>query len=272
MAKRFCDTSLWDKEWFQCLSLINKVFLKYIFENCDCAGVWEPNYRMASFIIGESVTEHNVEEINRINNLFEKLENGKIFINNFVNFQYGKLSEKCNPHKSIIKLLQKHGLYERVVNSYNTSDDEQEQIEVKELKPVEYCADSKEVTEFVQLYQKSKNENFRPSYQDRCKIAKVLTSESGLDKEYWQTVFLKAKQGWRIKEAGEEKRVKCPLDKILAEHSKIFCDEANLKPLPYNPIEKKKDEQQQNDYRKKLQELNPELAKHIEDLEYEVPK
>ena len=118
MAKRFCDSELWQKEWFQNLSLINKVFLKYIFENCDCAGVWNINYRLASFIIGAPVTEKNLNEINAANNLFEKFDDDKIFIIDFIKFQYGNLSENCKPHKSIIEKLKKYGLYERVSKGY----------------------------------------------------------------------------------------------------------------------------------------------------------
>ena len=35
MAKRFVDTELWQKEWFQYLTLKQKVLVKYLFENCD---------------------------------------------------------------------------------------------------------------------------------------------------------------------------------------------------------------------------------------------
>ena len=46
MAKRFCDTDLWKKEWFQDLSLLEKITFKYILENCDCAGVWNINFKL----------------------------------------------------------------------------------------------------------------------------------------------------------------------------------------------------------------------------------
>jgi hypothetical protein len=47
MAKRFVDTELWQKEWFQDLTLKEKILIKYIFENCDCAGVWNGNFKLA---------------------------------------------------------------------------------------------------------------------------------------------------------------------------------------------------------------------------------
>ena len=118
MAKRFVDTELWQKEWFQELSLKEKILVKYIFENCDCAGVWNGNFKMASFIIGESVTIKDLREINKHKVQFEELKNGKIFILDYITFQYGTLSENCKPHKPIIEKLKNYGLFERVSKGY----------------------------------------------------------------------------------------------------------------------------------------------------------
>ena len=137
MSKRFVDTELWQKEWFQDLSLKEKILIKYIFENCDCAGVWNTNYRLASFIIGETVTQEDIENINKKKFQFEILENGNIFIPDFIKFQYGTLSENCKPHKPIIEKLKKYDLYKRVLKGYpkgfqTLEEKEQEQYKEKE--------------------------------------------------------------------------------------------------------------------------------------------
>ena len=64
MAKRFVDTEIWDKAWYQDLTIKEKILVKYLFENCDYAGVWDINLRMASFIIGESITLTDIYNIN----------------------------------------------------------------------------------------------------------------------------------------------------------------------------------------------------------------
>lgn len=138
MAKRFIDTDLWQKEWFQGLSLKHKVLLKYIFENCDCAGVWNMNFRLASFVIGEIVTVKDVEHINSIKKQFEILENKNIFVIDFINFQYGTLSENCKPHKPVIEKLKKYDLYERVLKGYpkgleTLEEKEKEQYKEKDI-------------------------------------------------------------------------------------------------------------------------------------------
>ena len=137
MAKRFVDTELWQKEWFQDLSIENKLLLKYIFENCDCAGVWNSNLRLASFILGYPYTIDDIYRINNKKEQFEILDNGNIFVIDFIKFQYGTLSENCKPHKPVIEKLKKYGLFERVSKGYpkgleTLEEKEQEQYKEKE--------------------------------------------------------------------------------------------------------------------------------------------
>ena len=137
MAKRFIDTELWQKEWFQDLSIENKLLLKYIFENCDCAGVWNSNYRLASFILGCNYSIDNINQINDKKEQFEILDNGNIFVIDFIKFQYGTLSENCKPHKPVIEKLKKYNLFERVLKGYGKGletleEKEQEQYKEKE--------------------------------------------------------------------------------------------------------------------------------------------
>ena len=56
MAKRFADTEIWNKDWFLELSIKQKLLLKYIFDNCDCAGVYEISYRNLKNCFDEEVT------------------------------------------------------------------------------------------------------------------------------------------------------------------------------------------------------------------------
>ena len=137
MAKRFVDTELWQKEWFQDLSIEDKLLLKYIFENCDCAGVWNSNYRLASFILGVPVTQANIAKINGNKPQFEVLPSGDVFVIDFIKFQYGTLSENCKPHKPVIEKLKKYNLFERVSKGYpkgfeTLEEKEQEQYKEKE--------------------------------------------------------------------------------------------------------------------------------------------
>lgn len=110
MAKRFADTDIWQKEWFLKLSLRCKMLVKFLFDNCDCAGIYEPNFTLLSFYIGEQITEKDFEEIKQV----KKLENGNYFIEDFIKFQYNTTLEELNPkfsvHKGIIKQLEKNNI------------------------------------------------------------------------------------------------------------------------------------------------------------------
>ena len=134
MAKRFIDTELWQKEWFQDLSIENKLLLKFIFENCDCAGVWNSNYRLASFILGVPVNQDDIKKINEKKEQFEILSNGDIFVIDFIKFQYGTLSENCKPHKPVIEKLKKYNLFERVLKGYRKGFETLEEKEQEQYK------------------------------------------------------------------------------------------------------------------------------------------
>ena len=137
MAKRFVDNEIWKKEWFQDLSLKHKILIKYIFENCDIAGVMEMNYRLASFLIGEKITKTDIEEINNAKEQFYFIDDNKIYIRNYIEFQYGTLSDNCKPHKPVIEKLKKYGILERVWKGFAKGIDTLEEKEKEQYKEKE---------------------------------------------------------------------------------------------------------------------------------------
>lgn len=136
MPKRFTDTSIWNKEWFMELSPTHKCLIRYLFDNCDASGVWKPNWKLASLHIGEGVDISDLEKIPA--HQFEILENGKIFLPDFINFQYSTLSEKSPAHKPIFLAIEKNGLSNRVFNRVHSTlqekdkDKETEKVKEKE--------------------------------------------------------------------------------------------------------------------------------------------
>jgi hypothetical protein len=121
MAKRFTDNNLWEKEWFQDLPNSEKLAWFYIKDRCDSAGVWKPNRRAAEFFIGEKIDWEGFAE--RCNGNILVIDKGKWWLVDFCDFQYGKLTENCRPHRWIIATLEKHGLLERVLERYGNPTD-----------------------------------------------------------------------------------------------------------------------------------------------------
>jgi hypothetical protein len=130
--KRFTDTDIWKKEWFMGFPARIKLLWKFITDDCDAAGVWEPNFQMASLFVGEKVTE---SDLKNFGDRIEKLPNGRYWLTSFIDFQYsGIVSEKSPAHKKIIQSLKKNSLYNRVVNRVcdRVSDTQQEEEEDKD--------------------------------------------------------------------------------------------------------------------------------------------
>ena len=110
MAKRFNDTDIWEKEWFLKLSMKQKMIVKFLFDKCDCAGIYSPNFTLMSFYIGDTITEEDLKGLKQIT----KLPNGNYFIEDFIQFQYNVSIEELNPkfsvHKGVIKQLQRNNI------------------------------------------------------------------------------------------------------------------------------------------------------------------
>ena len=189
MSKRLTDTEIWQKEWFLKYTLKQKVLFRFILDNCDCAGVYEPNYTLLNVYIGEVVTREEILSLNQDKMHIEELENGKFFIPDFVFFQCGELKETCKPHAKVIETLKKHGLFERVSKGYVKGIDTlEEYIEIKnridkkggaggKQEPVEPILDCSKVPE-------DWKEVFEKWVSYRNKIKKPFKTQESFDAQF----------------------------------------------------------------------------------------
>jgi len=108
MPKRFTDTDIWEKEWFMSLTPTEKCLVKYVRDKCDLAGIWKPNFKLASYVIGEKVTEEMLLKIDD-GKQFQIVCDGKILCTDFVRFQYGSQLNPTSPiHKKVIEILSRY--------------------------------------------------------------------------------------------------------------------------------------------------------------------
>lgn len=110
--KRFTETTKWQDEWFQELESKHKLFWSYICDQCDCAGVWKVNLKLASFQIGDTLNASEI--LTQFKGRIEDIGKGRWWIVGFASFQYGTLTEKCAPHRKVIQVIANHGLSKRV--------------------------------------------------------------------------------------------------------------------------------------------------------------
>jgi hypothetical protein len=113
MAKRFIETTIWTQnQWFRKLPLPVRLFWFYLISNCDSVGVWEEDFELASFIIGNELCKEEVYA--HLDGKIKIISEKKIWIKDFCSFQYGELKEEAitnRPHQSYITLLKKHRLW-----------------------------------------------------------------------------------------------------------------------------------------------------------------
>jgi hypothetical protein len=135
MSKRFTSTAKWRDGWFHRLSPNTKLVFLYLVDNCDQAGVWEPNFPVAEAEIGfakAGVTVRWHEILRELNAPAEDLlreatdepqpamavqrilltKTGKWWIVHFCKFQYGVLRSKHPPHAPVLRSLRTHDLLE----------------------------------------------------------------------------------------------------------------------------------------------------------------
>jgi len=107
MAKRMTDSNKWEDPWFQDLPSKYKLFWLYLLDKCDHAGIWEVNFKNASFFIGEHLEVSEVKRIlsGRINFLNDKYW----LITKFIHFQYGGIKTD-QVGRSVMQILIKHDI------------------------------------------------------------------------------------------------------------------------------------------------------------------
>lgn len=110
--KRFTDSEKWSDKFFRTLTPTGKIFWIWLCDNCDNAGIWERDDDLFKIFSGTSVeVDAHLEELG---NRVEILEDDKILLPKFVQFQQGgMLQEAKAPHRQILRILEKHGLEQR---------------------------------------------------------------------------------------------------------------------------------------------------------------
>lgn len=106
--KRFTETTKWDDPWFRKLSMESKLFWQWLLDHCDHAGVIDPDVELAAFQIGYRKGKANLLE--SLGDRIAVLPNRKVWILKFIEFQYGKISDKCPAHRPVFKSIERNGL------------------------------------------------------------------------------------------------------------------------------------------------------------------
>lgn len=116
MAKRFIDTNIFRKSFVRGLSAPQKLLWIYLFCDCSHAGIWEVDLEVAKIYTGSNISMKDIQKLSSKIVVFD--EGHKIFIPEFIEFQYGQLKENNNAHNAVIRDLRKYNLIDENLKVY----------------------------------------------------------------------------------------------------------------------------------------------------------
>lgn len=107
-GNRQSDPAIWSKAWHRKLSTTHKALWRYLCDNCDWAGVFEADFDLVSFKIGEEITAADLQVFG---DRIMSLKNGKYWLTGFIDFQQPNgVSETNNFGRSIMRSVRKNNV------------------------------------------------------------------------------------------------------------------------------------------------------------------
>ena len=110
MPKRFTATEKWSDPWFRGLSPRHKLAWLYLCDVCDIAGVVDLDRGLADFQVGDTLDWDGL--IEAAAGRITRLDGGKLWLNRFIEFQYGVLEPSNRIYGPVRKILDKYSLNE----------------------------------------------------------------------------------------------------------------------------------------------------------------
>lgn len=200
MSKRFTDTDKWKKNSFSKLPSKMKLAWIYLCDNCDHAGVWEANFELMSFQIGEQITKE--ELFDYFGEKLQLIDCDKVFMQSFIDFQYGKLTDNNRLHKSVLDKIEK--IFEKKEapckplgslpqgGKYKDKEQYKEKYKEKEKEeeaPLDGCVKPQD---FFDLWNKMADENALEKIRELSEGRKLVVKEASrkIQKyEDWKIIF-----------------------------------------------------------------------------------
>lgn len=129
-VKRFTETLKWGDPWFRNLKPEMKLLWQWLLDNCDAAGIIDPDLDLASFQIGY---QYPMDTLSNLSGRVSRLPSGKWLIVKFIKFQYGdRLSRECRAHNPVFQSLKDHGVDFEMIGYAKGIDRVQDKVKVKD--------------------------------------------------------------------------------------------------------------------------------------------
>ena len=110
MANRNRNSNIWKDTFYRGLPPLYKCLWDYINDDCDNAGVWIPDFKVASICIGKRIKPELALQL--LNPKIQVLQNGNWLLPNFISDRlcFTDLKPTDRFQKSILEILAKHNL------------------------------------------------------------------------------------------------------------------------------------------------------------------
>lgn len=145
MSKRFTDTDKWKKPFIKSLPTEYKIFWLFLLDECDHSGIWHVEMEVVEARLGIKLSLEKIRGF--FNGKIVEFDNeSKMFIPDFVRFQYGILNPENKAHRSVINSLSRYNLMGHV-SPLNGAMDKDKELDKdmdtdigSEIKfPIEHC-------------------------------------------------------------------------------------------------------------------------------------
>lgn len=225
MTKRVTDTDIWKKDWFLELTDKQKLLVKFLFDNCDCAGVYEISQKILNTCFNEQITRADFEAIKQVRFIKEDI----IFLEDFIKYQYNveisELNEKYNLHKGILRRLNKYGIFSTLPLGYISTQQKQEQKQYKEKEKYKDNTSNKQIDTYI-----NNSENFSKKTDPYINPSKTFFIEE-YEKVFKKRPFLYSQDCNRLCElAADYEDIKELIPQALEKLSKIKFEGIDFKP------------------------------------------
>ena len=107
MAKRLHDCELWGKPWFRHLNAEQKILWLYIWDHCDCGGIWEIDFETFEFRTG---IKSNISSLDIFRDKIKNIGNTAVLVYGFIDSCWGKLLPTLRMYKPVNSALSKYNL------------------------------------------------------------------------------------------------------------------------------------------------------------------
>lgn len=150
MGKRFADTNKYKKPFIRSLPGAYKLLWDFLYLDCDHAGIWIVDFDVAQTYIGKDMPVSREMALSLFNSddvrIHEFDNKKKWLIIPFIEFQYGRLSEKNKAITGVINTLRKHGFIDENLN-----------LKIHPVSPLEGGKDKDKEKEMDKDFGKSEN-------------------------------------------------------------------------------------------------------------------